>query len=222
MEGLPEELWHNIAMMGATVYTVLVRTCKKMFIQGMKAVFSKTTIVDGITYVNLPNGWLHNEVGPAITRKCGTQEWYIDGLNHRDDGPAIINHDRSEEWYQWGDLHREDGPAVTDAEGNLEWYFEGLRHRVNGPAVIREEREEWWVTGELHRVGGPALLTNHGEEWHLNGFYHRIGGPAFINDFLPSEWWRWGRRIAPDSDDKAPARKAVPNWFEGAAHESFK
>jgi len=70
---------------------------------------------DGTIQWELPNGYLHNEHGPATIRPDGTKEWCINGELHRLDGPAIVwgEHAVDEEWFFNGKLHRTDGPALN-------------------------------------------------------------------------------------------------------------
>lgn len=54
-----------------------------------------------VLYVRGDDNMLHNESGPAIIRRDGSREWFIDGLLHRTDGPAVI--DGEGRWEFWVD-----------------------------------------------------------------------------------------------------------------------
>lgn len=42
---------------------------------------------------------LHRSDGPAIVRKNGQKEWFLNGRRHRIDGPAIIKSNGIKQWY---------------------------------------------------------------------------------------------------------------------------
>ena len=52
---------------------------------------------------------LHRVDGPAIERRNGDKEWWVNGRLHRLDGPAIERADGSKAWYL-------DGNPYTEAE----------------------------------------------------------------------------------------------------------
>lgn len=66
-----------------------------------------------------------DEVKPAIQRKNGDVEYWVNNQLHRDNGPALIeNNGRRFRWYQNGKLHRENGPAMI-ASYTESYYLNG-------------------------------------------------------------------------------------------------
>lgn len=45
------------------------------------------------------DGVFHRIGGPALVRKDGTKEWFLNGRRHRIDGPAIIKPNGIKQWY---------------------------------------------------------------------------------------------------------------------------
>jgi hypothetical protein len=91
-------------------------------------------------------GEFHREDGPAIERKDGAKEWWINGKCHREDGPAIEWATGSKSWYVNGKIHRENGPAVESVNGDKFWYINGECHREDGPArEFADGRKEYWL-----------------------------------------------------------------------------
>lgn len=54
---------------------------------------------DGTKIFRDENGRVHNDLGPAIIRKDGTQFWFKDGKLHREDGPAVEWPNGRKEWW---------------------------------------------------------------------------------------------------------------------------
>lgn len=101
----------------------------------------------------------------------GSTTWHNKkGKCHRLDGPAIERKDGYNEWWVNGQLHREDGPAIIHPVGSEYWYLRGVLHRIGGPAFNNPNAQEWWVNGSRHREDGPAIVYTGGyKEWHLFG-----------------------------------------------------
>jgi hypothetical protein len=93
------------------------------------------TDTNGNKYWCNDNGELHRTDGPAIERKDGQLEWWVNGELHRTDGPAIEWSDGDKSWWINGKRHRIDGPAIEYYNGFLEWY-------VNGKKLTEEEFKE--------------------------------------------------------------------------------
>jgi hypothetical protein len=106
------------------------------------------TDTNGNKYWCNDNGELHRTDGPAIERKDGQLEWWVNGELHRTDGPAIEWSDGDRYWYFNDKIHRTDGPAVEYANGDRCWYFNNKIHRTDGPAVeCTNGYKEWWIEG---------------------------------------------------------------------------
>ena len=92
---------------------------------------------------------IHRVNGPAIERKNGTREWFINGKRHRENGPTVQYSNGYKAWYLNGKFHRENGPAIHWKDGHKEWYFNGELHRENGPSVEypNSEYKEWFING---------------------------------------------------------------------------
>lgn len=93
---------------------------------------------------------VHRVDGPAIIRKNGNQEWWINGVRHRDNGPAIETKDGTNIWYQHGKIHRENGPALTRADGYCEWRINDRLHRSDGPAITWPSGASRWFYEGYH------------------------------------------------------------------------
>ncbi len=122
----------------------------------------------------------------------------MEGKEHREDGPAIIRKNGDKEWFINGKHHRDnDLPAIEDATGYKAWYMNGKRHRLNDPAIIYQyERKEWFLNGKLHRLNGPAIeYRNCGGEWWLHGKRHRLDGPAIDWHDSPKKWYLNGQQV---------------------------
>lgn len=52
------------------------------------------------------NGVLHRLDGPAVIRKDGTKEWWVNGEHHREGAPAVVGPNGHEEWWHRGRMHR--------------------------------------------------------------------------------------------------------------------
>ena len=48
---------------------------------------------------HVKDGKLHNENGPSVIYRSGTEFWYINGLEHREDGPSTEYCDGSKSWF---------------------------------------------------------------------------------------------------------------------------
>jgi len=84
----------------------------------------------GNKYWKLPNGDLHrgNDL-PAVERKSGDKEWYVNGKHHRENNKPAIEYKNGEKfWYVNGKPHRTDGAAFENASGHKLWYLEGIRY----------------------------------------------------------------------------------------------
>ncbi len=108
-------------------------------------------------------GKLHRENAPAVVKKDGTQEWFLNGMRSNPSGPAIVHPDGSTEWYVDAKRHREGGlPAVEKSNGYCEWWVDDLRHREGDlPAVVDPVTgvKEWWHDGVRDREDNkPAIV----------------------------------------------------------------
>ena len=54
---------------------------------------------------HVKDGKRHNENGPSVIYKSGTEFWYINGLEHREDGPSTEYCDGSKSWYYKGTIY---------------------------------------------------------------------------------------------------------------------
>ena len=95
-----------------------------------------TQLPDGLNEKNniklqIKNGVLHCDNGPAIQHGSIFSEWCQNGLAHKDDGPARVCLDGRKYWFQNGQLHREDGPAIVFEKLEPDW-----RKKINEPISI--------------------------------------------------------------------------------------
>lgn len=165
--------------------------------------------------------------GPAIIRKDGSQEWWINGLRHREDGPAIDNADGSFCYYIKDKKHRSNGEICeyNASEGISSYYEKGNLHRIDGPAEHNKDysSQRWYFHGKLHNENGPAISNNivdinrweqiKGsnvfnskfppcrkliEGWFIKGKPHRIGAPALITESKELVWSKDGKLFRED------------------------
>jgi hypothetical protein len=103
---------------------------------------------DGI--YNFVNGYLHNNIEPAVKLNNGTLKWYyLSNLHRNNNEPAIIRANGINEYYVKGLRHRENGPAFKSSLGKELWYTNGILHNTNGPAIITHGYKEWYLNGTL-------------------------------------------------------------------------
>ena len=67
----------------------------------------------------------------TYTDKHGTLFVYKGHMLHNDYGPAIVEKDGSQCWLINDQYHRLDGPAIEDADGMKMWYITDNRYSSN-------------------------------------------------------------------------------------------
>lgn len=82
----------------------------------------------GIVGIYDEEGLLHNEIGPALTLKNGTQNWFIHGKRHREDGPAILYPNGDYEYFIDNKRHNSKGYAFC-IRGDKQYYL--YNHRID-------------------------------------------------------------------------------------------
>ena len=117
----------------------------------------------------------HRVDGPAVTRPCGTKEWYQYGRKHRLDGPAVERADGTKYWYQQGMLHRTTGPSIEWHDGDWDYHLNGNRHRTDGPAIFRNKDNQTFYGGKQYYyfVNGNCyntLVDYHKAAKHWNSY----------------------------------------------------
>jgi len=160
----------------------------------------------------------------CITKRDGTQEWFLDAVLHReDDLPASVSANGDLKWTKMGALHRVGGPALVTKDSES-WYEEGLLHRTGGePAVVNKatKTKQWYVRGKLHRDGDkPAIKVGKlQKEWYVNDTRHREGGPALVMADGLKVWYKDGKI---HRGDDLPAKECANGdleWFrKGLRH----
>jgi antitoxin component YwqK of YwqJK toxin-antitoxin module len=149
---------------------------------------------------------------PAIKRKNGTEEWYIDGKISRTGKPAVIQLDGTEEWYENGLLNRVGGPAISKPDGYRAYYLKGKLHRTDGPAIKYPNGSEEFYIRKLSDDAPPGITDPDEIEKYTQSVLSRNDDlPAVIrkNDSgvtVAEEYWIDGYRFR--SDDLP----AVINW----------
>ena len=114
------------------------------------------------------------EQSKSYINKNGSKFWYLPSKGkthyHRLDGPAVERKDGTKQWWVNGKQHRLDGPAVEFEDGSKHWFINDKRHRLDGPAIEDADGTKWWwVNDELHRLDGPAIEWIYGsKEWYVN------------------------------------------------------
>jgi len=106
------------------------------------------------------NGKFHrpHELGPAIIKSDGDQEYYEHGELHRpaELGPAIIGLNSYQYYYENGKFHRpvELGPAIINSYGDQFYYEHGKCHRPHelGPAIIYSTSECYYFEHGINRT----------------------------------------------------------------------
>jgi hypothetical protein len=110
------------------------------------------TDTNGNKYWCNDNGELHRTDGPAIERKDGQLEWWVNGELHRTDGPAMELRDGSKMWWVNGELHRTDGPAVEWSDGDKSWWIDGVEYTEKEFNEIAEYGQFKQELGELFKI----------------------------------------------------------------------
>jgi hypothetical protein len=146
---------------------------------------------DGNKYWYNEHGQYHRIDGPAIERRDGIKEWWLNGDRHREDGPAVEMSNGHREWWLNGERHRIDGLTIEYSNGDRYWYINGKLHREDGPAYEGIDGTKcWYTSNKLHRIDGPAVERgDEHKEWWLEGKRHRIDGPAIEYRDGNRSWW---------------------------------
>lgn len=93
MIALPAEIWHMIATcrtiaangyyleyVNPSAYRTLGCVSKMMHIPNAKMIFIKKIVYYNLVKFQLPNGHLHNEIGPALCWGALHLAWYENGI----------------------------------------------------------------------------------------------------------------------------------------------
>jgi len=184
------------------------------------------------------HGKLHRLDGPAIERKDGSTEYWIDGVHLTEEefeegNPKIkqpqINESGTEIWRnEDGKLHRDDDlPAVTNKDGEQEYWVNGKLHRLNGPAIERKDGStEYWIQGikltkkEFEESMDWEKFEDLEEKEPISyrnelGQLHREDGPAVERKDGINSYYLKGKALSENEYYKIPRTDEEGNkrWF---------
>ena len=156
------------------------------------------------------NGKLHNENGPAVIHKDGSEEYWVNGELHRLDGPAIVGKDGFKAFFVHGQLHNSNGPAIIYPNGKVEIWFRGnciksFPLKRDMPKMISSDQRNLGKVGfDFYKQTVPGFHHKETDQNGTNYYFdsqnrlHRIDGFAVEYANGQGEYYINGQKISPE------------------------